>query len=170
MRRQIGRSCPRCKVGLLIVRRGKHGLFFGCGQYPDCRYTRSLGKEESWVSASEIASTEFCPQSFYLKTMGTGMTQRAKEQIERGNLAHAQVSADKRCYIATYALGEDHEIVQQLREWRDHVLKISWYGRAIIRTYYFLSPIVIKVFGRSALFRLVARMMVRSVAKWIRGV
>ena len=32
--------CPRCK-GDLILRKGKHGKFYGCSNFPKCNYTRS---------------------------------------------------------------------------------------------------------------------------------
>jgi DNA helicase-4 len=32
--------CPECDVGYLRKRKGKHGPFFGCSDYPSCRYTR----------------------------------------------------------------------------------------------------------------------------------
>ncbi|WP_430432019.1 type I DNA topoisomerase [Oceanicaulis sp.] len=35
--------CPKCNVGALSLRLGKHGAFVGCSNYPDCRYTRPLG-------------------------------------------------------------------------------------------------------------------------------
>ena len=33
--------CPRCGGGLKI-RKGKYGQFFGCSNYPKCRYTKNL--------------------------------------------------------------------------------------------------------------------------------
>jgi DNA topoisomerase I len=37
------RSCPSCKVGRLSLKiSGKYGAFIGCGNYPECRYTRQL--------------------------------------------------------------------------------------------------------------------------------
>lgn len=33
-------SCPKCGVNL-IKRNGKYGFFWGCGNYPDCKYTRN---------------------------------------------------------------------------------------------------------------------------------
>ncbi len=32
-------TCPKCKNGELIAKKGKFGSFFGCDQYPDCKYT-----------------------------------------------------------------------------------------------------------------------------------
>jgi hypothetical protein len=33
--------CPKCG-GTLLTRKGKHGAFFGCSNYPACRYTKPL--------------------------------------------------------------------------------------------------------------------------------
>lgn len=33
-------ECPRCG-GMLILRKGKFGKFYGCGNFPSCRYTRN---------------------------------------------------------------------------------------------------------------------------------
>lgn len=33
--------CPRCK-GKLIIRRGKYGAFYGCSNFPKCRFVKSL--------------------------------------------------------------------------------------------------------------------------------
>ncbi len=37
------RTCPKCGTGQLSLKiSGKNGAFVGCGNYPDCRYTRQL--------------------------------------------------------------------------------------------------------------------------------
>jgi DNA topoisomerase-1 len=36
------RLCPQCKAGKLGLRLGKNGAFIGCGNYPECRFTRPL--------------------------------------------------------------------------------------------------------------------------------
>lgn len=33
--------CPRCS-GQLVLRRGKYGDFYGCSNYPNCKYTKEL--------------------------------------------------------------------------------------------------------------------------------
>jgi DNA topoisomerase I len=35
----VGRACPECEDGQLIVRWGRYGKFIGCNNFPDCRYT-----------------------------------------------------------------------------------------------------------------------------------
>jgi len=38
------RACPSCDDGRLSLKVGKFGAFIGCSNYPDCRFTRQLGK------------------------------------------------------------------------------------------------------------------------------
>jgi len=33
--------CPRCN-GMLVMRNGTYGEFWGCNRYPACRYTRNI--------------------------------------------------------------------------------------------------------------------------------
>lgn len=35
-------KCPKCKDGMLTIRRGKFGFFVACNKYPDCQTTFSL--------------------------------------------------------------------------------------------------------------------------------
>lgn len=34
--------CPQCKRGLLVLRNGKRGKFYGCNNYPNCKFTKDL--------------------------------------------------------------------------------------------------------------------------------
>ena len=43
------RMCPRCGTGRLHLKTSKSGGFIGCGNYPECRYTRSIGGESAAV-------------------------------------------------------------------------------------------------------------------------
>ena len=36
-----GKLCPRCR-GVLVQRSGKFGAFYGCSNFPECRYTRNV--------------------------------------------------------------------------------------------------------------------------------
>ena len=33
------RICPKCNKGTLVLRQGQYGKFFGCTNYPECKYT-----------------------------------------------------------------------------------------------------------------------------------
>lgn len=35
----VGRTCPTCHDGDLVVKYGRHGKFIGCTNYPECRHT-----------------------------------------------------------------------------------------------------------------------------------
>lgn len=59
------------------------------------------------------------------------------------------------CYIATAVYGSyDCPQVWTLRRYRDNTLAKTWFGRAFIRTYYFISPTLVKLFGKTNWFRL----------------
>ena len=39
---QAKNICPQCKRGLLVLRNGKNGSFYGCSNYPNCKFTKNL--------------------------------------------------------------------------------------------------------------------------------
>lgn len=47
----IGRTCPTCQQGQLLIKYGRFGKFIGCSRYPDCRHT------EPWLERTGIT----CP-------------------------------------------------------------------------------------------------------------
>lgn len=58
------------------------------------------------------------------------------------------------CYVATAVYGSyDCPEVWTLRRFRDNTLAETWYGRAFIRTYYAISPTLVKWFGDTAWFK-----------------
>lgn len=60
----------------------------------------------------------------------------------------------KGCYIATAVYGSyDCPKVWTLRRFRDYTLAESWYGRAFIRTYYAISPTIVRWFGKTEWFK-----------------
>ena len=62
--------------------------------------------------------------------------------------------ADQGCYVATCVYGSyDCPQVWILRGYRDYSLAESWYGRIFIKTYYVLSPKLIKRFGERKWFK-----------------
>ena len=59
------------------------------------------------------------------------------------------------CYIATAVYGSyDCPPVWTLRRFRDETLKKSWYGRLFIKVYYKISPLLVKLFGKTRWFNL----------------
>ena len=58
------------------------------------------------------------------------------------------------CYVATAVYGSyDCPEVWTLRRYRDDVLASTWYGRAFVRTYYAVSPTLVKWFGHTEWFK-----------------
>ena len=58
------------------------------------------------------------------------------------------------CYVATAVYGSyDCPQVWTLRRFRDYTLAETWYGRAFIRTYYAVSPTLVKWFGNTQWFK-----------------
>ncbi len=53
------RLCPECG-GKLHLKRGKHGLFLGCENYPQCQYIRSI--QNQTVSVEKILENSVCPE------------------------------------------------------------------------------------------------------------
>lgn len=58
------------------------------------------------------------------------------------------------CYVATAVYGSyDCPQVWTLRRFRDYTLAETWYGRAFIRTYYTISPTLVRWFGHTEWFK-----------------
>lgn len=58
------------------------------------------------------------------------------------------------CYVATAVYGSyDCPQVWTLRRFRDDTLAKTWYGRVFIRTYYAISPTLVKWFGHTEWFK-----------------
>lgn len=64
------------------------------------------------------------------------------------------LSLSNGCYVATCVYGSyDCPQVWTLRRFRDETLGATWYGRAFIRTYYAISPTLVKWFGKTTWFK-----------------
>lgn len=62
------------------------------------------------------------------------------------------------CYVATCVYGSYNcPEVWTLRRFRDNMLASTWYGRAFIRIYYALSPILVQWFGNTKWFKKIWR-------------
>lgn len=67
------------------------------------------------------------------------------------------VSTEKQnegCYIATSVYGSYNcPQVMTLRKFRDSTLAKTWYGRCFIKSYYTISPMLVKLFGNTKWFQ-----------------
>jgi len=39
---KVGRPCPECHQGELVIRTGRFGKFISCSRFPDCKYTEKF--------------------------------------------------------------------------------------------------------------------------------
>ena len=71
--------------------------------------------------------------------------------IKTPNRPNAQSSG---CYVATCIYGSyDCPEVWTLRRYRDYKLDTTWHGRLFIKTYYAISPTIVKYFGKTNWFK-----------------
>src|SRR4030065_2613207 len=42
---KLGKKCPECKEGELVIRIGRFGKFISCSRFPDCKYTEKYGEK-----------------------------------------------------------------------------------------------------------------------------
>ncbi len=74
--------------------------------------------------------------------------QELKKAIEEEN------KQKKGCYIATCVYGSyDCPPVWTLRRYRDDVLDSTWLGKKFIRMYYSISPVLVRFFGKTWVFK-----------------
>ena len=89
------RLCPVCGEGRLGLRLGRHGAFFGCSSYPDCRHVRPLTVSEAGDdngprilgdhpdSGLEV-SVRKGPYGFYVQLAGEGDAKPKRVSTPRG--------------------------------------------------------------------------------------
>lgn len=82
-----------------------------------------------------------------------------KERISELNHSEVNSPSKSGCYIATCVYGSyDCPQVWTLRRFRDNSLDSTWYGRVFIRSYYAISPTLVKWFGKTTWFKRFFRM------------
>ena len=74
-------------------------------------------------------------------------TEAHKAFEHQGNtiLANGGKVTDKRCFVASFAFGQDAPETNWLRHWRDTTLLQKPGGALFVRLYYWLSPKIIKI-------------------------
>lgn len=91
------------------------------------------------------------------KQTHASVIKQAHEQIKKYEPSYQppeiDMSKSGACYVATAVYGSyDCPQVWTLRRYRDDTLSKTWYGRAFIRTYYSISPKLVKWFGNKRWF------------------
>lgn len=116
--------------------------------------------EQTYLYYILVNHYERCLSSIHLDTVYKN--NRYKERLEEANkrLCQLDPSYDPKpipkagCYVATAVYGSYNcPEVWTLRRFRDYTLAETWHGRAFIRTYYAVSPTLVKWFGHAAWFK-----------------
>lgn len=95
---------------------------------------------------------------FTNKQLNADIIKQYNEKISKYDSSYqapqTNMSTDGGCYVATAVYGSyDCPEVWTLRRYRDYDLAETWYGRAFIKTYYAISPTLVKWFGHTNWFK-----------------
>ena len=127
-------------------------------------------KKSSWVSASDVGRTVFCPHSVALKHQGAKPSQQAIVARQRGEQRHEVLNQkareDKRCYVASYLYGVDDPRTNMLRKFRDQSITKWPGGRFLVRAYYRVSPTVIQLSEMSPWVKACVHYLVNHLTYW----
>jgi DNA topoisomerase-1 len=77
------RACPTCGNGRLGLKLGRFGAFIGCSNYPDCRFTRQLGRpdENGEAQPRELGTDPKSGETVSLKSGRFGPYVQLGEQV-----------------------------------------------------------------------------------------
>ena len=92
---------------------------------------------------------------FFNANYRTTLSARLTNEIKANDPSYVEPTPPKSgCYVATAVYGSyDCPQVWTLRRFRDNTLAETWHGRAFIRTYYAISPTLVKWFGKTEWFK-----------------
>ncbi len=115
---------------------------------------------ENMCNASKAA---FAPADRMIHAAAMGSNNHTPYHITFANELSSKIKAENPnyeppkksgCYVATCVYGSyDCPQVWTLRRYRDDTLGSTWYGRVFIRTYYAISPTLVKWFGNTNWFK-----------------
>lgn len=132
------------------------------------------------IPVTEFAKMGYCETLLVLnkKHKSGDQSCRDEEAINRGNKEHdafdARVkkqhvpyrpTADKRCFIASCVYGQEHPTTERLRQFRDHSLKRTAPGRALIALYYRVSPHIVVVLDQHAAIKQLATRLLNQFVR-----
>lgn len=98
------------------------------------------GHERAMKAIQNLRSIQARPERSQQQTPNTH---------RQASTSQSSQSSSSGCYVATCVYGSyDCPEVWILRRYRDYTLAQTWYGRLFIKTYYFISPRVVKALGK----------------------
>jgi DNA topoisomerase-1 len=107
------RLCPTCGNGRLNLKLGRFGAFIGCSNYPECRYTRQLGRGEE-NGAAEPRALGIDPKTGQEVSLKSG---RFGPYVQMGNGEKPQRASIPKGFSAeTMDLGKALQLLSLPRE------------------------------------------------------
>ncbi len=110
-----------------------------------------------WKSAIDKTSKKILGNGYTKKDFRETISSKIPPYVEKIKNYEPTYEAPKTsggCYVATAVYGSYNcPEVWTLRRYRDNTLAQTWYGRAFIKTYYAISPTLVKWFGKTEWFK-----------------
>jgi len=107
------------------------------------------------VAATTLAKDAYCEQQGLLdKKHGNKRSAFVNERAKQGDRVHAQAhrhaapQSSSPCFVASSIYGSDAVETNFFRTVRDEQLQPRWWGRALIASYYAISPHCIGLINR----------------------
>ena len=89
-----------------------------------------------------------------LREIDPSYTEDFEDSQQTSNQQTGNQQTNSGCYVATAVYGSyDCPQVWTLRRFRDYTLAKTWHGRLFIKTYYAISPTLVKWFGHTEWFK-----------------
>ena len=111
--------------------------------------------------------------ALYNKSTDAEIARMIRQKHPEATMGDTAAGSKKKtgCYIATCVYGSyDCPEVWALRRFRDNTLATSWYGRVFIRTYYAISPAIVKWFGENVWFKKLWRVTLDRIVKRLKAI
>ena len=131
-------------------------LWYVCRKKPDEANVEAARKIAKLLldNGAEIDVKNKGGIALYNKETDYEIARMIKEKFPDAEQGAAPAKSGGGCYVATAVYGSyDCPEVWTLRRYRDYTLAETWQGRAFIKTYYAISPTLVKWFGHTEWFK-----------------
>lgn len=103
------------------------------------------------ITDNHSQSTDFVPPDHFENSL---YYEKVNEKIKSKETKSIEKPSGNGCYVATCVYGSyDCPEVWTLRRFRDNALAKNVFGRTFIKTYYAISPTIVKIFGNTKWFK-----------------
>lgn len=141
---RIAEACPKCG--------NPNPVFYRQKIIDECYDTIRSG--EVWLSM-HMSGADRKKTENSVKAARERLKKLGVKPPKPGEYSLPKLNSGFGCYIATAVYGSyDCPQVWTLRRFRDDILDETWYGRLFIKSYYAVSPTLVKWFGRKAWFQI----------------